>query len=150
MHRRPRRWPRYAHRVEDKLALLRTVPLFADLDDTSLQAVAILAREVECRAGDVLMLQGEPGDAFYVILDGTLRVERGDRPVRSMTAGGFLGEIALLERSPRTATVTCVSDSRLLELRSHEFERLLDRLPALQRRVRAAFERRGHGHDAPG
>ena len=128
--------------MADKLATLRGVPLFADLDERSLQAVAVLAREVSAKAGDVLMLEGEPGDAFYVIVDGTIRVEHGDHAVRSMTAGGFLGEIALVEHGARTASATCVTDCRLLELRRHEFERLMDTMPAVHRRIRAAIERR--------
>jgi CRP-like cAMP-binding protein len=128
--------------VDDKLAILRGVPLFSDLDERSLQAVAILAHEVGFKAGDVLMVEGEAGDAFYVIVEGTVRVEQGDRTVRSLTAGGFLGEIALVEQRPRTATATCVTDVRLLELRAHEFERLLDSLPAVHRRVQAAIRRR--------
>jgi CRP-like cAMP-binding protein len=128
--------------MDDKLAHLRGVSLFADLDERSLQAVAVLAREVAPRAGEVLMLEGEPGDAFYVIVDGTVRVEHGDRTIRSMTAGGFLGEIALVEHGARTATATCVTDCRMLEIKRHEFERLMDTMPAVHRRVRAAIERR--------
>ena len=59
-----------------------------------------------------------------------------------MTAGGFLGEIALLERRARTATATAVSDVTALELKHHEFERLLDTMPAVQRRVRAVGQLR--------
>jgi CRP-like cAMP-binding protein len=128
--------------VEDKVAILRDVPLFAGLDERSLQAVAILAHEAAFTAGDVLMVEGEPGEAFYVIVEGTVRIDQGDRTVRSLTAGGFLGEIALVERRPRTATATCVTDVRLLEVRAHEFERLLDTLPAVHERVRAAIVRR--------
>jgi len=128
--------------VEDKLAILRGVPLFADLDERSLQAVAILAHEVAHVAGDVLMVEGETGDAFSVIVDGTVRIEQGDRTVRSLTAGGFLGEIALVEQRPRTATATCVTDVRLLEVRAHEFERLLETLPAVHARICSAILRR--------
>lgn len=130
--------------MTDKLAILRGVPLFADLDDRSLQAVAMLAREVAFKAGDAFMLEGENGDEFYVIVDGTVRIERGGRAVRSMTAGGFLGEIALLEQRPRTATATATTDVRALEIRSHEFERLMATLPEVQRRIRAAMDRRAH------
>ena len=129
----------------DKLAILRGVPLFADLDDRSLQAVAILARERSHPAGDVLMLEGEPGHEFYVIADGTVRIEKGGRTLRSMTAGGFLGEIALVEKRPRSATATCTSDVTLLALRRHEFDRLLETMPAVHRRVRAAIDRRERG-----
>jgi CRP-like cAMP-binding protein len=130
--------------VEDKVAILRGVPLFADLDERSLQAVAILAHEVAFKAGDVLMLERGAGDEFYVIVDGTVRIEQDDRTVRSLTAGGFLGEIALIERRPRTATATCVTDARLLEIRGHEFERLVDTLPAVHGRILAAIQRRLH------
>ena len=133
--------------VTDKLVILRAVPLFADLDERSLQAVAVLANEVSFKAGDAVMLEGEPGAAFYVIADGTVRVERGGRTIRSMTAGGFVGEIALLDQGPRTATVTAVADVRALQIRAHEFERLLDTMPAVYRRIRAAVDRRSRGRD---
>lgn len=128
--------------VEDKLAILRGIPLFAGLDERSLQAVTVLAHEVTRQAGDVLMVEGEPGDAFYVIVDGTIRVEHGDRTIRSMTAGGFLGEIALVDQRPRTATATAVTDASLLEIRAHEFERLVEAMPAVCQRIRATIERR--------
>lgn len=138
---------RYALAVDDKVEVLRGVPLFADLDDRALQAVAILAHDTAFKAGDVLMLEGEPGDEFYVIVDGTIRIERGDRTIRSMTAGGYLGEIALYDRRPRTATATCVTDVRVLAIRAHEFERLMETLPAVDRRVRAAVDRRSRNVD---
>ena len=131
--------------MPDKLEILRAVPLFADLDDRSLQAVSILTREQAHKAGDILMLEGEPGDEFYVIADGTVRIERGGRTIRSMTAGGFLGEIALVERRPRTATATCTSDVTVLSLRQHEFDRLLQTMPAVHQRVSAAIARRERG-----
>ena len=138
---------RYALTVEDKLGILRGVPLFADLDERGLQAVSILAREVTLKSGDVLMVEGEDGDAFFVIVDGTIRIERGDRTIRSMTAGGFLGEIALVEGRPRTATATCVTDARLLEIRRHEFDRLLETLPGVHAKIRAAIDRRSRTAD---
>jgi CRP/FNR family cyclic AMP-dependent transcriptional regulator len=128
--------------MDDKVTALRGVPLFADLDERSLQAVAVLAHELVTRAGAVLTLEGEPGDAFYVIVEGTIRVEHGERTVRSMTAGGFLGEIALVEHGARTATATCVTDCRLLAIRRHEFERLQDTMPEVGARIRSAMARR--------
>ncbi|HEX3264357.1 MAG TPA: cyclic nucleotide-binding domain-containing protein [Candidatus Limnocylindrales bacterium] len=131
--------------MSDKLEVLRRVPLFADLDERSLQAIAVLAREERHAAGDILMLQGEPGDAFYVLVEGTVRIERDGRPIRSIATGGFLGEIALVERRPRSATATAVSDVTALVLRQHEFDRLLETMPAVHRRVLAAIERRERG-----
>ena len=137
----------YPRRMADKLEVLRGVPLFADLDERDLQAVADLARAQTHKAGEILMLEGEPGEEFYVIVDGTIRIERGGRAIRSMTAGGFLGEIALFDRRPRTATATAISDVTVLVLHQHEFDRLLDTLPAVSRRVRAAMDRRERGRD---
>lgn len=139
---------RYPLAVDDKLTALREVPLFADLDERALQAVAVLAHETSATAGEVLMLEGEPGDAFFVIVEGTVRIERGGRAIRSLTAGGYLGEIALYDRRPRTATATCVTDVRLLTIRAHEFERLMDTLPAVDRRIRAAVDRRSRRTDS--
>ena len=131
--------------MEDKLALLRSVPLLADLDQRSLEAIGVLAHEIDVPADHILMLEGEPGDRFYVIAEGTVRVERAGGTVRSMTAGGYLGEIALLENAPRTATATSVTDCRLLVIEHHEFDRLLQAFPHLDRRIRAASARRPHG-----
>ena len=136
---------RYPHCVDDKVSVLRAVPLFADLDERSLQAVALLAREVSFKAGDAFMLEGEIGDEFYVIVDGSVRIDRGERTIRSMAAGGFLGEIALLEMRPRTATATATTDVRALEIRSHEFKRLLETMQTVKQRVRAAIQRRERG-----
>ena len=91
------------------------------------------------------MLAGEPGDAFYILVDGTVRIERDGRTVRSIGTGGFLGEIALVERRPRSATATAVTDVTALVLHQHEFDRLLETMPAVHRRVLAAIERRERG-----
>jgi CRP/FNR family transcriptional regulator len=130
---------------DDTLEALRNVPLFADLDERGLQAVAVLARETTVPADVPIMLEGEPGDAFYVILEGTVRIEKGGRAIRSMTSGGFIGEIALLDGRPRTASAVAVTDARLLRLGQHEFDRLVDTFPEVSAKVRAAIGRRLRG-----
>jgi CRP-like cAMP-binding protein len=127
---------------DDRIALLRAVPLFAELDERSLQAIAVLARERDAAAGEVLMREGDPGDDFMVIVEGTVHVEQAGRPVRSMLAGGFLGEVALVEHAPRTATATCVTDCRLLTLGHFEFDRLMATFPDVRTKVLAAMARR--------
>lgn len=129
---------------DDKAALLRAVPLFADLDARSIQAIALLAREREARPGEVLMREGEPGDEFVVIVEGTVHVEQAGEPVRSLLAGGFLGEVALVEHAPRTATAKCVTACRLLTLGHFEFDRLLATFPDVRTKVLAAMARRTH------
>jgi CRP-like cAMP-binding protein len=131
--------------TDDRVAILRGVPLFAELDDRSLQAIAMLAREREAPAGAVLMREGEPGDEFMVIAAGTVRVERAGHGVRSLVAGGFLGEVALVEHRPRTASATCVTDCRLLTLGQFEFDRLMATFPEVRSKVLAAIARRPSG-----
>jgi CRP/FNR family transcriptional regulator, cyclic AMP receptor protein len=128
----------------DKVALLRAVPLFADLDERSLQAIATLARERVAPAGEVLMREGEPGEEFIVIVDGTVHVSQRGATIRSLLAGGFLGEVALVEHAPRTATATCVTDCDLLTLGHFEFDRLMATFPEVRAKVLAALGRRAH------
>jgi len=130
--------------MSDVLELLRAVPLFADLDERRLQAIATLARERTARAGEVLMREGQPGDGFLVIVDGTVHVQQAGKPVRSMLAGGFLGEVALVEGGTRTATATCATDCRLVTLGRFEFERVLAAFPDVREKVAAAIARRTH------
>src|SRR5919112_686621 len=127
--------PRSYPPAMDKVDLVRALPLFAELDERALQAVAALARERDADAGEVLMQEGEPGETFLAIVDGTVRVERDGKAIRSMMAGGFLGEVALVEHGPRTATAVCVTDCRLLEIGSHEFERLIATFPDVRTKV---------------
>ena len=135
--------------MDRKTELLATLPLFSTLDARSLEAVAVLAREVSAPAGTVLMREGEAAESFFAIVSGTVHVERAGGLARSMSDGGFLGEIALLEDGSRTATATCATDCELLELGRHEFGRVIATFPDVRARVEAAVARRPHADSAP-
>ena len=124
--------------------VLSALPIFTGLDERSLQAVAILAHELSAPAGQVLIREGDPATSFYVILDGTVHVERDGRMVRSLAEGSFVGEIGVVEGGLRTATVTCATDCRMLELGTFEFGRVMDTFPSVRSRVEAAVARRPH------
>ena len=130
--------------MDQKTAIVAGLPIFAKLESRSLEAVATLARVVAVPAGTVIVREGEPAESFYVIVSGTVNVERLGRFVRSMSDGGFLGEVALIEGSERTATATCKTDCELLEFGSFEFGRVMTRFPDVQARVQAAVARRPH------
>lgn len=115
-----------------------------------MEAVAALAREVAAPAGTVLMREGEAAESFYVIVSGTVHVERAGTPVRSMSDGGFVGEIALAEQGARTATATCATDCRLLVLGSFEFDRVTATFPDIRARIAATIRRRPHADDPSG
>ena len=121
--------------ADDKVELLRRVPLFAALEPPELSAVAEIADLIDVPAGTVLTHEGRHEGYFFVVVAGNVRIERGGVTVNTLTDGDFLGEIALLDGGPRTATATAVSDSRLLQVTNDQFDELVATTPS----VRAAI-----------
>ncbi len=79
---------------------LKAVPLFQGMTDQALDAVAALANEVQITDGTTVTEEGEPGDSFYVIVDGQLRISRHGTTIRDLGPGDFLGEISLVDGRP--------------------------------------------------
>jgi CRP/FNR family cyclic AMP-dependent transcriptional regulator len=90
--------------------LLRNVGLFSGLDDRDLQSLASEFSERRFAAGNAVALEGESGLMFFVVEEGELSVEVRGEPVSTIGPGGSFGEIALIDRRPRTATVTAITD----------------------------------------
>ncbi len=130
--------------MDEKTKILARLPIFAKLDSRSLEAIGALARIVSMPAGTVLIREDEATDSFYVIVSGTVHVERNGQFVRSMSDGGFLGEIAMVEETTHTATVTCTTACEFVQLGRYEFGRVMARFPEAGRRVHAAVARRPH------
>jgi len=103
-------------RAPEAAGLLARLPIFAPLPLQTVERLASQLVETRLPAGTLVFRQGDPGDRFYVIADGEVEIE-GKRH----GPGGFFGEIALLKDVPRTATVTTVTDVRLLALEREEF-----------------------------
>jgi CRP-like cAMP-binding protein len=91
------------------------------LPHPTLEQLAACTSPVTVPAGEVVIRSGEPGDRFYLVLDGTLDVQTDDGRRSAIGPGGFFGEIALLRDVPRTATVRATSDSKLLALDRDDF-----------------------------
>jgi CRP-like cAMP-binding protein len=130
--------------MDEKTAIVATIPMFAKLEPRSLEAVASLAKVVAAPADTVLLREGEPAESFYVIVHGTVQIERLGTFVRSIMDGGFIGEVALIEGSGRTATAICATPCELLEFGSFEFGRVMATFPDVRARVEAAAARRPH------
>jgi MFS family permease len=97
--------------VDDELTgLLRRVPSFAELPMTAVERLAAGLVPVAAPAGSTLMTEGETGDTFIVLSSGEVEVSVGDRPIHRLGPGNGVGEIALVRRSPRTATVVALTD----------------------------------------
>ena len=108
--------------LPEETALLRGVAFLSVLPAYDLERLARNAVWVEVSAGDDVVVQGDPGDRFYVVGRGELRVTVGDvvRPV-PLRPGDYFGEVALLRSVLRTATVTATTSCRLLSLGAEEF-----------------------------
>lgn len=116
-----RRVDAHAHVATEPLELLRAIPMFALLPPPVLERLASVAAKVHVAAAAAVFTQGEPGDRFYVILEGRAAIEVDGAEARELGAGEFFGEIALLRDVPRTATVRAVTDLTLYALERDDF-----------------------------
>lgn len=119
-------------RTDHKLELLKRVPLFAGLSARDIEQVGRLAEEVDLPRDKVLMREGASGDEFFIVVEGTVRIERGGAGLRSMGPGDFLGEIALIDNGPRTATATAETPLKVFVLAHREFHSLMDGYPTIR------------------
>jgi MFS family permease len=103
------------------LRLLREIPFFAPLPAPAMERVMADLIATEAAAGDLLIREGDPGDRFYVIVEGEVAITRGGEQVSEQGPGAYVGEIALLRDVPRTATVTAKTPLRLLALEREPF-----------------------------
>lgn len=129
-------------RLDDKARMLARVPLFSRLRGSALEHLATLADVVDVAAGKVLTREGQSGGEFFVVLDGSVEIVRGGKRVATLGAGDFLGEIALVDEGPRTATATATVPSRLLVLAHREFDTLIDDYPEVRLCVLQALAER--------
>lgn len=129
-------------RPNDYLEHLRRVPLFAACSQRDLQKIAKASDELEIDAGQQLVEQGATGHEAFVILEGTARVERNGTAVAELGVGDHVGELALIDGEPRSATVVAVTPLRVLVLGQREFRGLLDEIPGLAHKVMAQLAAR--------
>jgi CRP-like cAMP-binding protein len=122
--------------------LLRSVPLFTGMTDAAIDSIGGLAREVDFASGEELVRQGEEGDSFLVIVEGRARVVQNGDTLRELGPGDYLGEIALIDGGPRTATVTAIEPVRTLVVERSEFRRLIDDFSAVRFHVLTALTQR--------
>lgn len=123
-------------------AELGDVAFFEGFTPEELARVAELAEEVDAEAGAQLMDQGRPGQECFVILDGTAGVYFGGEHAVSLEAGSMVGEMALVDHRPRSATVVAETPMRLLAFDTRAFRALLDEMPKASQRVMSLLNAR--------
>jgi CRP/FNR family transcriptional regulator, cyclic AMP receptor protein len=128
---------------DDKATALGRTPLFKDLSRAELVELAKVTEDLEFDEGKVLAREGEIGHEFFVIVDGEVAVTKDGREIRTLSAGDFFGEIALIWDSPRrTATVTATTPIRFFVLTRQAFRSLIAHHPDIEAKVLAALEER--------
>ena len=125
-----------------KVELIKRAPLFSQLSRRELQQIAGIADEIDLREGKVMTQEGKAGREFFVLLEGNADVTKNGRRINRLSDGDFFGEIALISRSPRTATVTATTPVRALVITDRSFRRLLDETPKIQIKVMEALAER--------
>ena len=129
-------------RRNQKVELIKRVPLFAGLSKRELEQIAAIADEIDLREGKELTRQGKSAREFFVLLEGSADVTKDGKRINRLGDGDFFGEIALVSRSPRTATVTTTSPIRALVITDRSFRRLLEDSPETQLKVLEALAER--------
>jgi CRP-like cAMP-binding protein len=128
--------------------LLAGVPLFEGLSKKHLEQVSALATRIDASEGKVLTREGDVGREFIVILEGTVEIKRGDELIATHGAGDYIGEISLLEHTPRTATVVATTPVVLDVIGQREFATLLEDEPEIGRKIKATAAERLAALDA--
>jgi CRP-like cAMP-binding protein len=127
---------------EAKVEALRGSPLLHGLARSELAQLAKETEDLEVGPGKVLCEEGDTAREFFVILEGEVEVTKKGRRMAALGPGDFFGEIALIEHSTRTATVTATTPVRFFVLTSHAFSALLDHNPGVERKVLRALAKR--------
>jgi CRP-like cAMP-binding protein len=133
----------------EKAVFLKSVSLFQNIPAERVADIAQVAVETSVPANTVLFREGERGDSLYIVLDGCVRVHKGGRDLASLTQGGCVGEMAVLDQEPRSADATVVEDSTLLRIDQEAFYEVLSQnqelmhgiMRLLTSRLRVAAER---------
>jgi CRP/FNR family cyclic AMP-dependent transcriptional regulator len=121
---------------------LKSIPLFEEVGDQELAQIAPFAQEILVDEGKVLVREGDFSYEFMAIEEGTAEVTRGGEHVADLGPGDFFGEMGLLEKTLRNATVTAKSPMRLITLTGWDLRRVERTAPQAIERVRAVLEER--------
>jgi CRP-like cAMP-binding protein len=114
---------------------LSAVPLFSSCSKDELRQIASLGTEIRVGPGRELTRQGESGSEFFLVVSGELTCEKDGRPLDRIKAGDYFGELALLTKGPRSATIVSDSDTVLRVFDRREFASLLEDAPGIARKL---------------
>jgi CRP/FNR family transcriptional regulator, cyclic AMP receptor protein len=127
---------------DTKVEALSKAPLFEGLSKKELAQLARVSEDMEIPEGATLTREGDLGQEFFVIVDGKAEIKRKGKDLGTRGPGDFIGEIALVEEVPRTATVKAKTEVRAFVLTRTDFLHLLEENPGVERKVLRALAKR--------
>ncbi len=125
----------FLFRRDQKIAILKTVPLFSNLSKRHLTELSKHADKVKIDAGQIMAKEGEKGSDFFLIIEGKAQVKKGRKIIRNLKSGDYFGEISLIDGEPRTASVIAETDINLLFVNHKSFDHLLKTVPGLPKKI---------------
>lgn len=129
-------------RQDEKMERLEAVPLFEACTRRQLRAIAQITQSFDAPVGTILIRAGEPGEEFFLIVEGTARVHVSAKKRLRLRPGDFFGEMSLLDGEPRSATVVAETPMRLLVISRKNFSALFAKVPDMSRTLMATLSRR--------
>lgn len=119
----------------EKVLFLKEVELFKSIPSEELYPIALIADVIEYRADIEILTEGDEGDAMYLIVDGEVKVHSGQHTLTHLGPRECLGEMAILDAAPRSASVTALSDLTLLIIRREDFREILAEKPEISQGI---------------
>ena len=110
-------------------------PFLGNLPENAFEALMSRARVLQLKDGDVFIREGDPSDSMYFVNDGEVVILKGPVEIDRQRAGGVIGEMGVLTKAPRSATIRCVGDVELLRIEAEDFIRIVDSQPAMLRNL---------------
>lgn len=110
----------------EKVLILKAVDLFSEIPGRDLARIAQVTEELVIGRGESLMKEGELGDSLFILVEGEVEVRKGRQAIAQLGPGECVGEMALLDSEPRSATVRAAEDIRVLRLDRDAFDELMD------------------------
>lgn len=130
------------YQVVSTISFLKQVNLLRDVPANYLASLVEIAEDRTMYPGETLFSQGEAGDALYLICEGLIRVTVGNREIAQLGPRECIGEMALLDGQPRSATATIMENTRLLRISSNDFSDLLASQPRITKALLQTLARR--------
>ena len=128
--------------IVEKVLFLKSVDLFSQIPGEDLAQIALITNEEPHESGEDVVIEGEVGDALYIVLDGRVKVHRKERAIAELGQRECFGEMALLDASPRSATVTAMDNVTLLKISREDFQDIMSEKHAISQGVIKVLTRR--------